>query len=102
MTVNSFFSAQISDKTSVKTNIKNQLIQGEIIMSIHYDVKEHLIINNTAEQDFSLSVYSHRLARIGALMLEDNAGFTKLVVITDGEKREFSGNTIVAFSHFSM
>ena len=71
-------------------------------MSIHYDVKEHLIINNTAEQDFSLSVYSHRLARIGALMLEDNAGFTKLVVFTDGEKREFSGNTMTKDFHDIM
>lgn len=71
-------------------------------MSIHYDVKEHLIINNTAEQDYSLSVYSHRLARIGALMLEDNAGFTKLVAITDGEKREFSGDTMTKDFHDIM
>lgn len=56
-------------------------------MSIHYDVKEHLVINSTEKHDYSLSVYSHRLARIGALMLEDNAGFAKLVAVTDGEKK---------------
>ncbi len=71
-------------------------------MSIYYDIKEHLIINNTAEQDYSLSVYSHRLARIGALMLEDNARFTKLVVITDGKKREFSGDTMTKKFHDIM
>ena len=71
-------------------------------MSIYYDVKEHIIIKNTAEQDYSLSVYSHRLARIGALMLEDCAKFIKLVVITDGKKREFSGNTMTKKFHDIM
>ena len=71
-------------------------------MSIYYDVKEHIIIKNTAEQDDSLSVYSHRLARIGALMLEDNARFKKLVAITDGKKREFSGNTMTKKFHDIM
>lgn len=71
-------------------------------MSIYYDIKEHIIIKNTAEQDYSLSVYSHRLARIGALMLEDNARFAKLVVITDGKKREFSGDTMTKKFHDIM
>ena len=63
-------------------------------MSVYYDIREHIIINSTAEQEESLAVYSHRLARIGALMLEDCAKFRKLVVITDGEKSEFSGDTL--------
>lgn len=71
-------------------------------MSIHYDVKEHLIIKNTEEQEYPLSVYSHRLARIGGLMLEDCARFRKLVVITDDEKREFSGDTMTKDFHDIM
>ena len=71
-------------------------------MSIYYEVKEHLIIRDTAEHDFSMSVYSHRLARFGGLMLEDNAKFIKLVAITDGEKREFSGDTMTKEFHDIM
>lgn len=68
-------------------------------MSVYYDIREHIIINSTAEQEESLAVYSHRLARIGALMLEDCAKFRKLVVITDGKKRDFSGNTMTKKFH---
>ena len=71
-------------------------------MSIYYDIKEHIIIKNTADQEESLSVYSHRLARIGGLMLEDCAEFRKLIVISDGKKREFSGNTITKKFHDIM
>lgn len=68
-------------------------------MSIYYDIKEHLIIKNTEEHDFSMGVYSHRLVRIGALVLEDCARFHKLIVITDGETSEFSGDTITEEFH---
>lgn len=68
-------------------------------MSIYYDVKEHFIVSNTTEHDYSVGVYSHRLVRIGALVLEDNARFNKLVVIADGEKNEFSGDTITEEFH---
>ena len=71
-------------------------------MSIYYDIKEHIIIKNTADQEESLSVYSHRLARIGGLMLEDCAEFRKLIVISDGKKREFSGNSITKKFHDIM
>ena len=61
-----------------------------------------LLKHSLLEKDDSLSVYSHRLARIGALMLEDNARFKKLVAITDGKKREFSGNTMTKKFHDIM
>ena len=68
-------------------------------MSIYYDIKEHLIIKNTEEHNFSMGVYSHRLVRIGALVLEDCARFHKLLVITDGKTSEFSGDTITEEFH---
>ncbi|MBQ2963547.1 MAG: hypothetical protein IJE14_02705 [Clostridia bacterium] len=68
-------------------------------MSIYYNVKEHFIVSDTTEQDYSVGVYSHRLVRIGALVLEDNASFNKLVVIADGKRSEFSGDTITKKFH---
>lgn len=71
-------------------------------MSIYYEVKEHLIIKDTVTHDNSISVFSHRLARFGGLVLEDCAKFIKLVAITDGEKREFSGDTMTKEFHDIM
>ncbi len=68
-------------------------------MSIYYDVLEHICISDTAEHEDTTGIFSYRLVRIGALMLDDCARFYRLRVITDGKKREFSGNTVTEEYH---
>ena len=68
-------------------------------MSIYYDIKEHLIIKNTEERQDIHDVFANHLIRLGAAMLDDCARISKLQVITDGESREFSGETLTEDFH---
>lgn len=68
-------------------------------MSIYYDIKEHLIIKNTEEHAETADVFTNHLVRLGSSILDDNARVHKLQVITDGEKREFSGETLTENFH---
>lgn len=68
-------------------------------MSIYYDIKEHLIIKNTEEHAETADIFTNHLVRLGSSILDDNARVHKLQIITDGEKREFSGETLTEDFH---
>ncbi len=68
-------------------------------MSIHYDIKEHIIITNTEERQDIQDVFANHLIRIGTAMLDDCARIHKFQLVTDDEKREFSGETLTQDFH---
>ena len=68
-------------------------------MSIYYDIKEHIIIKNTEEHEHIQDVFTNHLVLIGMEILHDNIRIHKFQVVTDGEKREFSGETITKDFH---
>ena len=68
-------------------------------MSIHYDIREHIIITNTEERQDIQDVFANHLIRIGTAMLDDYANIHKFQVIIDGENKEFSGKTLTEDFH---
>ena len=68
-------------------------------MSIYYDIKEHIIIKSTEEHEHIQDVFTNHLVLIGMEILHDNIRIHKFQVVTDGEKREFSGETITKDFH---
>lgn len=84
-------------------NIKNKNMANakkeKFTMSIHYDIREHIIITNTEERQDIQDVFANHLIRIGTAMLDDYANIHKFQVIIDGENKEFSGKTLTADFH---
>ena len=63
-------------------------------MSTYYDIKETIRINDIENHEETLDVFVNHLVALGTLMLQDNTSINRLQIAGDGEKREFSGNTI--------
>ena len=63
-------------------------------MSTYYDIKETIRINDIENHEETLDVFVNHLVALGTLMLQDNTSINRLQIAVDGEKREFSGNTI--------
>ena len=63
-------------------------------MSTYYDIKETIRIIDIENHEETLDVFVNHLVALGTLMLQENASINRLQVMVDGEKREFSGNTI--------
>ena len=63
-------------------------------MSVYYDIREHIIIKDTNEHMELADMFIYRIACLGRSLLLDNGKIIQLTVVTDGEKSEFSGDTL--------
>lgn len=68
-------------------------------MSVYYDIKEHIIIKNTAEHEETRDIFSYRLVCLAKSLLLNSGKIHNLTVIADGKKRELSGTTVTAKFH---
>ena len=63
-------------------------------MSVYYDIREHIIIKDTNEHMELADMFIYRIACLGRSLLLDSGKIIQLTVVTDGEKSEFSGDTL--------
>lgn len=63
-------------------------------MSIHYDIKETIRIEDTEKSYEAFCVFVNHLLKLGAEIIDDNARIHKIQIIADDNKKEFSGETI--------
>lgn len=63
-------------------------------MSVYYDIREHIIIKDTNEHMELADMFIYRIACLGRSLLLDGGKIIQLTVVTDGEKSEFSGDTL--------
>lgn len=63
-------------------------------MSIHYDFKETIRIEDTEKSYEVFCVFVNHLLKLGAEIIDDNVRIHKIKIIADENKKEFSGETI--------
>ena len=63
-------------------------------MSVYYDIKEHLVIEDTEKHSMELGNIHYRLSMMAAWTLQHRGCFGKLTIIADGEKFSFSDDIL--------
>ena len=59
-------------------------------MSVYYEIKEHLVIEDTEKHSMELGNIHYRLSLMAAWTLQRRGCFGNLTIIADGEKFSFT------------
>ena len=83
-------------------NVNKITCKGDILMSVYYEIFEHLVIEDTEQHSYEQSLTISRLALLGAWLLNNRGGVGKLRIIADGEEYTFSGNMMTQAYHEAL
>ena len=68
-------------------------------MSINYDIKEHLIIENTELHEEAVDITAYHLSLLGAWLMQDRANVYNLTLLADGKEYRFEGELLSEAYH---
>ena len=68
-------------------------------MSVYYDIKEHLVIEDTKKHWYELDLISWSLALMGAWLLNNRGKIHSLRAVADGAEYTFSGDKMTEAYH---